>query len=115
LGHGTGTQILADKVERAAEVHWFGRLVGRIPQVLLDDDRIGLNFTNQADEYRTEAETITLRLSGAPSRANLLAIVHEEFVASFTESTAGSVRRYDGIASEVWALLQQPRRLADRG
>jgi hypothetical protein len=56
-------------------------------------------------KYQPEAETITLRLPEVSTKADLLRIVHEQFVAWFGESTAGPINRYERITSEIWALL----------
>jgi hypothetical protein len=72
---------------RAAKEERQRRLVGQqdrlasSERLLSDQDPNGINFEDNTDEYRAEAETITLRLPEASTKAELLRIVHEEFVA----------------------------------
>jgi hypothetical protein len=100
---------------RAAKEDRQRRLVGQqdrvasIERLLFDQDPIGINFAENTNEYRPEAETITLRLPEASTKAELLRIVHQEFVAWFGESTAGPMNRYERITSEIWALLDGGR------
>ena len=104
-------QEIAPRVKAAAEERQR-QLVGQedrvvsLERLFFARDPIGINFSENADEYRPEAETITLRLPEASSETELLWIVHEEFVRWFGESTAGPINRYEGIASEIWGLLQ---------
>lgn len=70
--------------------------------MLFDLDPLGLNFGSNTDEYRAEAQTITLRLPDAASAADVLVIVHEEFVQWFGTATAGPASRYERVAQDVW-------------
>jgi hypothetical protein len=81
--------------------------VAQLERLLFEDDPIGINFEENVDEYRAEAETITLRLPEATSEDELLRIVHEEFVQWFDAHTAGPPGRYAGIASGIWAMLRE--------
>lgn len=80
------------------------RLVASLEDVLFRHDPIGINFGHNTDEYRSEAETITLRRPEASSELDLRRIVHEEFVRWFDASTAGSTDRYATIAGEIWRI-----------
>jgi hypothetical protein len=78
--------------------------VATIEALLFRHDPIGINFTHNPDEYRSEAETITLRLPEATTKDDLQRIIHEEFVRWFDAETAGPPDRYDSITEEIWQL-----------
>jgi len=48
--------------------------VAKLERLLFEHDPIGINFEENDDEYRSEAETITLRLPEASTEAELLRI-----------------------------------------
>ena len=77
-------------------------LVADVEAILFRHDPIGINFDENKDEYRPEAETIVIRLSEALDEHDLLRIVHEEFVRWFSSSVAGGLDRYADIAHEIW-------------
>jgi len=79
-------------------------VVAELEALLFRHDPIGLNFGHNTDEYRSEAETITLRLPRAQSADDVRRIVHEEFVRWFDPHIAGSESRYNDIALEIWQL-----------
>ena len=79
--------------------------MARVERLLFDQDPIGINFEDNDDEYRSEAETITLRSAEASTETELLRIIHEEFVTWFGESVSGPITRYERVASEIWELL----------
>lgn len=76
-------------------------LVAELEAMLFRHDPIGINFEENTDEYRAEAETIAIRLPEAHDEVDLLRIVHEEFVRWF-DDTAGDIERYREIAQEIW-------------
>ena len=80
-----------------------------IEDLLFRHDPIGINFDHNTDEYRPEAETITLRLPEAATEHDLRRIIHEELVRWFDASIAGPVERYDSIAREVWQIWRTRR------
>jgi hypothetical protein len=84
-------------------------LVASIEDLLFRHDPIGINFDHNTDEYRPEAETITLRLPEAATEHDLRRIIHEELVRWFDASIAGPVERYDSIAREVWQIWRTHR------
>ena len=102
--------IRARKEERQRGLVGQEDRVASIACLLFDQDPIGINFVDNTDEYRSEAETITLRLPETSTKAELLRIVHEEFVMWFGESTAGPMTRYERIASGIWSLLDNGTR-----
>ncbi|HJP74093.1 MAG TPA: hypothetical protein VJ914_07490 [Pseudonocardiaceae bacterium] len=81
-------------------------LVARLEEILFRHDPIGINFEHNTDEYRPEAETISLRIGEAASEHDLQRIIHEEFVRWFDDSIAGPAERYAEIAREAWQIGQ---------
>jgi len=81
---------------QAAEVAW-------LENVLCESDPLGLvSLGAPVDEYRSEAETITLRRREASSRGDVQRIVHEEFVYWFDQQIAGPPGNYSQIAEVLW-------------
>jgi hypothetical protein len=64
-------------------------IVDALEQLLFRHDPIGINFEDNTDEYRAEAETITLRLPDSSGVDDVQRIVHEEFVHWFDDKLAG--------------------------
>jgi hypothetical protein len=79
-------------------------VVRELEALLFDFDPIGINLVENTDEYRPEAETITLRLAEAATVDDVRRIVHEEFVRWFDENLAGPEDRYGAIAGDIWEL-----------
>ncbi len=79
-------------------------LVAQIEALLFRHDPIGINFEENTDEYRAEAQTIAMRLPGVTSADDVRRITHEEFVRWFDAQLAGAPERYSVIAEEIWAL-----------
>lgn len=94
--------VAANRAERERLLVGKGDLVTAIEDLLFASDPIGINFETNTDEYRPEAQTITLRLSEAATVDDLHRIVHEEFVRWFGD--AGPKERYAAIAREIWTL-----------
>jgi hypothetical protein len=86
-------------------------LVAQLEELLFRHDPIGLNFEYNTDEYRSEAETITLRLPEADTEHALQRIIHEEFVHWFGADIAGHSERYASIARETWQTWRATRRI----
>ena len=84
-----------------------GAVVSAVEALLFRHDPIGINFGHNTDEYRPEAETVTIRLPEANSPRDVMRIVHEEFVHWFGASIAGPRDRYAEIADRVWAVWQR--------
>ncbi|SNR36574.1 hypothetical protein [Blastococcus mobilis] len=78
-------------------------LIAEVEALLYRHDPVGINFGDNPDEYRPEAESIVARLPRARSVDDVLALVHEEFVYWFDEDIAGPADRYEDIARDVWA------------
>ena len=100
-------RVQAAKVERLRLLVGQEDRVAQLEDLLFALDPVGLNFDTNTDEYRSEAETITVRLPEATSEAELLRIIHEEFCQWFGKVTAGPISRYEATAAAMWHLLQQ--------
>lgn len=93
---------------KAAQENRLRRLVGQhevvaaVEALLFEADPIGINFDDNTDEYRAEAETIVIRLPEARSADDLRRIVHEEFVRWFDAKLAGPEDRYRQVAQAIW-------------
>jgi hypothetical protein len=74
--------------------------VGTTEALLFRHDPIGINFGDNTDEYRPEAETITLRRAEATSLALVRTVVHQEFTRWF-DTTAGPDTAYEEVAREL--------------
>lgn len=76
-----------------ADVDWLEAL-------LFEVDPLDINYESNTDEYRPEAETITLRRREASSLEGVHRIVYEEFMRWFGE--VGPPDRRERIANEIW-------------
>ena len=88
--------------------------MGAIEALLFMRDPIGINFEENTDEYRSEAETITLRLRGAKDPNDVPGIVYEEFVHWFGKGIAGPEEQYRDIAADIWEIWSAWRRKSHR-
>lgn len=79
-------------------------VVAQVEALLFRHDPIGINVETNTTEYRSEAESIVLRLADVTSETELLQVVHQEFVRWFDPDLAGPRSRYAAAASEIWAL-----------
>lgn len=98
--------IAAARVAREQALVGQDELVTKVEALLFRHDPIGINFEENTDEYRAEAQTIILRLPEASSADDVRRIVHEEFVRWFDPQIAGPAQRYSAIADEIWALRE---------
>lgn len=83
------------------------KLAKQMSEIFFRHDPIGIAFEEYQnyDEYDPEVSTILPRLATALNEADVVKIVHEEFVTWFQES-AGEKEKYVGVAKEIWALWQ---------
>jgi hypothetical protein len=96
--------ILHRQQERDLQLRGYEDVVGAIEALLFERDPIGVNFEENTDEYRSEAETITLRLRGAKDLNDVPGIVHETFVQWLGDDIAGPEEQYRDIAADVWEI-----------
>lgn len=67
-------------------------------------DPIGINFSDNTDEYDAEAGTVIPRLKTCSSPDEVATVLHEEFQAWFGAETAGARTAYLALAKELWNL-----------
>ena len=71
--------------------------------ILFEEDPMGINFGDNADEYEPEVDTILPRLHRCRSAADVQQVVQEEFVRWFDETAGSDPARYRRIAARIWA------------
>jgi len=101
---GKAAEIASAQRARQAALTGQESFVAEVESLLFRLDPIGINFGENTDEYRAEAETITIRLPEAHDERDLARIVYEEFVRWFSASVAGGPERYVTAAHEIWNL-----------
>jgi hypothetical protein len=104
LDDATIERVSVDRDERRRLVRGYEHLVASIEELLFRHDPIGINFGDNTDEYRGEAEVLVLYRGRAASVVDLRRIVHDVFVKWFDADLAGPESRYGEIAAEIWAL-----------
>ena len=75
-----------------------------ILNLLMKFDPIGINFGNNIDEYKPEAESILNQIKETSTREEILLIVHQEFIRWFGVEIAGGKSKYIDIADEIYNL-----------
>lgn len=95
-------QVRVASTERKARLRGQDADVAWLEAALFEADPIGINFEENTDEYRPEAETIMLRRSEATNLEDVQRIVHAEFVKWFDEGIAGPPERYEHVAGRIW-------------
>jgi hypothetical protein len=89
-----------DRTQRRALLAGRDEEVSTIEGLLVRHDPIGINFEDNTDEYRPEAETITLRRPEGRTLPGIRALVHQEFIRWF-DDTAGPESTYEEVAREL--------------
>lgn len=86
----TSAEVLEAKQKRVAAIRAADEVatVDALEELLFRHDPVGINFGENTDEYRPEAETITLRRADVASFEDLRRVVHEEFVRWFGSAIA---------------------------
>jgi hypothetical protein len=96
-------RIQANRADRRRALVGKEDVVAFLEELLFRHDPIGINFGENTDEYRPEAETIARRLPDATSVDDVTRIVHEELARWFGASIAGPREKYAAIAREIWS------------
>lgn len=99
-------RIEKDRQNRHQALIGQEQVVSQIEAILFRHDLIGINFEENTDEYRAEAETITLRRAEAHSVDDVRRIAHQEFVRWFDEKLAGPEVRFDSVAQDIWRVFE---------
>ncbi len=92
--------------ERRMMKTMYGELFDATAALLFRHDPIGINFDDNTDEYEPEVGTILPRLKSCLSENDVCRVVHEEFEQWFGID-AGTQKRYEPIAAELWQLWQK--------
>jgi hypothetical protein len=100
----TRTKVLEERERLKAQ---YGELFEAAAALLFRHDPIGINATDNTDEYEPEVGTILPRLRMCRDEADVRRVVHEEFVCWFDARTAGPPEHYERIAAELWQLHQR--------
>jgi hypothetical protein len=95
------------KEERHKLKREYGDLFERVSKVLFEEDPVGLDFGDNADEYDTEASTILPRLRNCHSAADTRNVIYEEFCRWFDAPTAGSIDKYTRASERIWHLWKE--------
>lgn len=86
------------------------RLFAAVAKAMFERNPIGINFTDNTDEYDAEAGTVIPRLAACRSAEDVAQILHEEFRTWFGEETAGEVSAYRSLGEDIWLLKDQELR-----
>jgi hypothetical protein len=87
--------------------HTNRELYEAVLKILFSHDPIGICFHDAgATEYCPEVDTILPRLKVVRSESDVRTIIGEEFTRWFGKAANHATLKFDPIASEIWALLQ---------
>ena len=84
----------------------YGELFDATAALLFQVDPIGINYETNTDEYEPEVGTILPRLKNCQSESDVCRVVHEEFERWFGID-AGTQKKYEPVAAEIWKLRQK--------
>ncbi|MHB9026745.1 MAG: hypothetical protein ACYC7E_21650 [Armatimonadota bacterium] len=77
----------------------------QISALLFHEDPLGINGTENTDEYDPEVGSILPHLKTCKSVDEVRRVVYEEFIHWFGADMAGSEDKYDQIAKRIWAII----------
>lgn len=75
-----------------------------VSKAMFERDPIGINFTDNTDEYDAEAGTVIPRLASCRSSEDVAQVLLEEFRSWFGVDTAGDLSTYRALAADIWLL-----------
>lgn len=75
-----------------------------VSKAMFERDLIGINFTDNTDEYDAEAGTVIPRLTSCRSSEDVAQVLLEEFRSWFGVDTAGDLSAYRALAADIWLL-----------
>lgn len=100
-------QVESNHAAREAVKSKHSVLFSQLQKCFFEHDPIGINFGFNVDEYDPEVGTVIPRLPDCHSQADVLVVLHEEFVQWFGAATAGNASRYEKIAADVWRIWKR--------
>lgn len=95
------TEQTREERERLKKTH--SACFNDLSRLMFKHDPIGLNFVDNADEYEPEVGTVLLRLQNCASVHDVVIVLHEEFCRWFGPETAGTLERYEKLATAIWS------------
>jgi hypothetical protein len=75
-----------------------------VSKAMFERDPMGINFTDNTDEYDAEAGTVIPRLAACRSIEEVAQVLLEEFRSWFGVETAGDIPTYRALAADIWLL-----------
>jgi hypothetical protein len=78
-----------------------------VSRAMFEHDPIGINFTDNTDEYDAEAGTVIPRLAVCRSTEDVAQVLLEEFRSWFGVETAGDLPAYRALAADIWLLQER--------
>ena len=78
-----------------------------VSSAMFQHDLIGINFTDNTDEYDAEAGTVIPRLSTCLNAEDVARVLREEFQKWFGIETVIEVSAYYALANDIWMLLRR--------
>lgn len=82
-------------------------LFAAVSKAMFDLDPIGINFTDNTDEYDTEAGTVIPRLAVCRSTEDVAQVLLEEFRIWFGIETTRDLATYRALAADIWLLKER--------
>lgn len=78
-----------------------------VSKAMFDLDPIGINFTDNTDEYDAEAGTVIPRLAVCRSTEDVAQVLLEEFRIWFGVDTTRDLATYRALAADIWLLKER--------
>ena len=75
-----------------------------VSKAMFERDPMGINFSDNTDEYDAEAGTVIPRLAACRSTEDVAQVLLEEFRSWFGVETAGDLPAYRALAADIWLL-----------
>ena len=93
--------------ERELMKQKYPKLFASISAICFRQDPIGINFSDNTDEYDPEAGTILPRLKECRNKEDVRKIVCEEFIRWFGSEIVGEESKYQIISEEIWKAWRE--------
>jgi len=88
----------------------YKSLFEEISSIIYKHDPVGINLSDNPDEYDIETGAILVVLEKCISKEGLDRNIHSIFVKMFDEKTAGSLADYKSMSHNIWVLWEKRRR-----
>ena len=97
-------RIHCDRAARSAVQATGPTFFAAVSKAMFEHDLIGINFTDNTDEYDAEAGTVIPRLAACRSTEDVSQVLLEEFQSWFGAETPGDLPAYRALAADIWLL-----------